>query len=108
MVQRLSATVLDSRDYDTLKASVLAFVEKSRPELFESILNGEILTGRPSTCLATLRRTAQKVGVGDDFVRHRFLQSLPSTIAPVLASQPTLTLDPVSYTHLTLPTIYSV
>ena len=29
---------------------------------------------------------ASKVNVGEDLVRHRFLQSLPSTISPALGS----------------------
>ena len=91
-VQRLSAEILEEKSYNKLKESVLLLVERSKPELFESLLSAQVLTGRPSVCLANLKSTANKVGVGDDFIRHKFLQSLPPSIAPVLAAQSTLTL----------------
>ena len=50
------------------------------------------LVRRPSY-LASLRQTAAKVGVGDDFVRHKFTQALPSSLAPVVAAQTTLSLQ---------------
>ena len=67
-------------------------VERSKPELFESLMSSQTLTGRPSACLTALISTAHKVGVSDDFVRHKFLQSLPSNVAPVLATQSSLSL----------------
>ena len=93
LVQRLSVEILSGKDYDSLKESVLSLVEKSKPELFESLLSTQVLTGRPSACLATLQSTAQKVGVGDEFIRHKFLQSLPASISPVIAAQSTLSLS---------------
>lgn len=93
LVQRLAPEIITGRDYDQLRASVLALVERSKPELFESLISGEIMTGRPSAYLSALTRTAQKVGVGEDFIRHRFLQNQPSNIAPVLAAQTTLSLN---------------
>ena len=91
-VARLSLETLDSQNYEVLKAAVLFQVERSKPELFESLIHPSILKGRPSICLSNLQKTASQVGVGDDFVRHRFLQSLPSNISPVVAAQTNLNL----------------
>ena len=93
MVQRLHPEIMAEKSYQKLKDNILNLVEKSKPELFESLLSSQVLTGRPSTCLSKLLSTAQKVGVGDDFVRHKFLQSLPPAISPVLAAQSTLSLS---------------
>ena len=93
LVDRLPANILTEANYENLKAAVAGLVERSRPELFESLLAPEIFVGKPSVCLNNLQRTADKVGVGEAFVRHKFLQSLPPTVTPVLASQTTLTLS---------------
>jgi len=93
LVSRLSATVIAQQSFKELKQCILYLVEKSKPELFESLLGSQVLTGKPSICLAQMMRTAEKVGVGSEFVRHRFLQMLPSNVTPVLAAQSTLTLD---------------
>lgn len=93
LIERLPMEAKTSESYDALKAAVTEHVEKSKPELFESLITEYTLTGRPSIYLSQLRTTAGKVGVGDDFVRHKFMQSLPATIAPVLAAQPTLNLE---------------
>ena len=51
------------------------------------------MTGKPSIYLQELMSIARKVGVGDDLVRHRFVQSLPQSISPVIASQQDLDLS---------------
>ena len=75
--------ILAGKDYDSLKDAVLHLVESSKPELFESLLQPEQLVGKPSSCLSVLQRTAAKVGVGEEFVRHKFISSLPANITPV-------------------------
>ena len=45
------------------------------------------MTGRPSVYLQELLTIANKCGVGDDLVRHCFINALPNTISPVIASQ---------------------
>ena len=44
-------------------------------------MNETSLTGRPSMFLHELMSLANKVGVGEDLVRHRFIQALPAAIA---------------------------
>ena len=48
--------------------------------------------GKPSSCLSVLQRTSAKVGVGEEFVRHKFISSLPANITPVLAASSTMSL----------------
>jgi len=93
LVSRLSREILTSKDYEQLKAAVLAQVESSKPELFESLLSNETLAGRPSQQLSILQKAAGKVNVGEGFVRHKFLSSVDEKIRPVLAAQSTLTLN---------------
>ena len=67
--------------------------EKTKPELFERLISKTRMTGRPSIFLSELREVAEKVGVGDDLIRHKFIQSIPAGIATALASQRELTLS---------------
>jgi hypothetical protein len=40
-----------------------------------------------------LKQLATRAGVGEELVRHRFLQSMGENLRPILATQKTLTLD---------------
>lgn len=91
-VMKIPSSVLAAHDFPSLKESVLALYEESKPELFDKLLSSTRLVGRPSTFLADISRIASQVGVGEDLVRHRFVQALPSTIAVVVAAQQDLTL----------------
>lgn len=91
-VSRLTEAVLAGKQYSELKKCVLDLHERTKPELFDSLTSTTVLTGKPSTFLSVIQQTANKVGVGEDFVRHKFIQSLPSTISPVIAAQTTLDL----------------
>jgi len=92
VVLRLPGEVVSGRCYEDLKKAILNLVESSKPEIFESLLRSEELVGRPSACLSVLQKTAAKVGIGEDFVRHKFLNSLPANITPVLAASTTLSI----------------
>ena len=92
LVSRMPQSVISSKDYETLKGEILNLVEKSKPQMFDSLLSDTQVSSRPSEALSVLMRTAERVGVADDFVRHRFIQSLPQSIAPALAAQQTLSL----------------
>ena len=87
VVANLNAKTLDDKDYNELKKAVVSNYEKTKPELFEKLITNTKLTGRPSLYLQELLTIASKVGVGEELVKHRFIQSLPSTIAPVIAAQ---------------------
>ena len=60
--------------------------EQSKPELFNRLIGATIMTGKPSTYLHELMATASKIGVGEELVRHKFIQSLPTEITPVIAA----------------------
>lgn len=94
-VSSLDVKIITSADYDQLKAAVIAHHESTKPELFDQFLRSTTLSGRPSHHLAEMRRIAGKVGVTDEFLRHRFQQALPTNIAPIIASQSALDLDAV-------------
>ena len=92
LVSRLNPTVLDYFSYEQLKTNIVGLCERTKPELFESLIKETSMTGRPSVFLHDILSTAQKLGVGDDLVRHKFIQALPSTVSPVVAAQKDLTL----------------
>ena len=92
VINTLSPAILDAKDFQTLKSAVLSEHEKTKPELFEKLIAATTMCGRPSAFLTDIQRTAEKLGIGEELVRHKFLQALPTTIAPVIASQKTLSL----------------
>ena len=85
-VSFLDEKIITAADYNQLKAAVIAYHESTKPELFDQFLRGTTLSGRPSHHLAEMKRIAGKVGVTDEFLRHRFQQALPASIAPIIAS----------------------
>ena len=94
-VSSVSELIITSADYEQLKIAVIGHHESTKPELFDQFLRKTTLTGRPSHHLNEMRRIASKVGVTDDFLRHRFQQALPSNVAPIIASQTSLDLDAI-------------
>ena len=54
LINRLSPDILVNKNYTELKSAVLALVEKTKPELFESLSTADSQTGRPSVCLLKL------------------------------------------------------
>jgi hypothetical protein len=92
-VQRIPRSIITGEDYDDLKNNVVSNYEATKPELFESLMSKAIYTGRPSAYLSEIRQIADKIGVGDDLVRHKFTQSLPPNVRPVIATQKKLPLD---------------
>ena len=50
-------------------------------------MSATTISGRPSAYLHEKLSVAKRIGIGDDIVRHKFMQVLPSTISPVIASQ---------------------
>ena len=84
--------IIEGEDYATLKDAVVSFYEQTKPELFAKLTSSAGMTGRPSVYLRRLQQVASKVKVGDDLVKHQFIKTLPSTIAPVVAAQSSLTL----------------
>lgn len=92
VITKISATVMNAKKYTDAKEIVIAIHEKTKPELFSKLITKTSMTGRPSYYMQELNGIASKVGVGEDLVRHQFIQALPPTISPVLAAQRDLTL----------------
>lgn len=93
IVARLPHHVLTQKSFSLLKEEVISIFERTKPELFEKLTSSQPLSGRPSLYLQNLSQTAEKVGVSEELVRHKFIQALPASIAPVLATQKDLTLS---------------
>ena len=93
IVANLSPTILENKTYTVLKNAVIASFESTKPELFDKLISKTTMSGRPSVYLQELNATANKIGVGEDLIRHKFIQATPSTISPVLAAQKSLTLQ---------------
>ena len=92
ILENIPPTVLDGEDYEEMKTAIISFYEQTKPELFAKLISTTAMTGRPSMYLRQLQQLATKVHAGDDLVRHQFIKSLPPTIAPVIAAQPSLSL----------------
>lgn len=92
VITKISATVIANHSYKETKEVVVNIHERTKPELFSKLITKTSMTGRPSYYMQELNSIAAKVGVGEDLVRHQFIQALPPTISPVLAAQKDLTL----------------
>lgn len=80
-------STLGSQSYDSLKAKIVEFHEASKPEILDRSLRDRPLTGKPSHYLAEMEQLTTKAGLGEEIDRHRFQQALPSTVAPIIATQ---------------------
>lgn len=87
-VTRISASTLNSANYSVLKSDVISLFEKSKPELFDKLIStAPTITDKPSLFLEHLISIADKLGVGEELIKHKFITGLPQNIAPVVASQ---------------------
>lgn len=93
VVSRLNNDCIQKESFIGLKTAVIEVHERSKPELFEKLISTTRMTGRPSLFLQELNQIAQKVGIGEELVRHKFIQALPPAISPVLASQKALSIE---------------
>ena len=83
----------EGANYETLKKAVISSFEKSKPEILDKLLSSTKLTGRPSIFMQEIINLAAPIGVGQDMIRHKFIQALPQSISAVIASQTTLDLQ---------------
>ena len=93
VIAQLPLDLLESMKYGDLKQNVVAYYEKTKPELLDKLMAETSITGRPSAYLRDLQRLARDISAGEDIVRHKFLQALPPNLAPVIASQKTTPLS---------------
>ena len=93
IVGKIPQSVLDSYDYVKLKEAVISAYERTKPEMLDKLMASTCISGRPSVYLNELMSLASRIGVGDDIVRHKFIQALPQSVSLVVASQKQLDLD---------------
>lgn len=93
LISRLPQHILAVKDYDQLKTEVIARTEESKPELFEKLIAEQPMAGRPSDQLHELIRIASRLGINDDLIRHKFLQSVDKGISAILAAQTSVPLQ---------------
>ena len=86
IIKRLPRAIVIGHRYEELKREIIALLEQSKPEVFNQLLAAKKGTGKPSAFLSEILEMASQVGVGDELIRHKFIQSLPSAIAPILAT----------------------
>ena len=86
-VGKLTNAIFASQDYEELKRTLIEAHEQTKPEFLEKLMSATTISGRPSPYLHEMLSVAKRIGISDDIVRHKFLQALPSTISPVIASQ---------------------
>ena len=70
-----------------LKTCIIDLYEQTKTELFNQLIGSKVMQGKPSVYLEEIMRTASKLGVTNDLVKHKFLQAVPGSISAVLASQ---------------------
>ena len=78
-----------------LRDSILSTYEKTKPELLDELMKTTTISGRPSLYLQELATLADRIGASEDIVRHKFLQALPKSISPVIASQKDLSIQQI-------------
>ena len=93
VITRVPAAAIEDEDYPKLKDAIISSYEQTKPELFERLISTTTMTGRPSIFLQDISNAAKKLGITDDLVRHKFVQALPSSISPVVATQKELSLQ---------------
>ena len=85
VINQLSDAIVISLDYDKLKEALISLFTRSKPELFDSLINqNKIMCDKPSVYLRELRRIAAQLGVDDEFIKLKFLKALPDNIRPLL------------------------
>ena len=93
IITRIPEEQISARAYSSLKEAVISAHERTKPELFEKLISTTKLTGRPSVFLQEILQTASKVGVQEELVRYKFVQSIPPSIVPIIAAQKELSLS---------------
>ena len=86
-VDKLPREIIRGRSYEALKQRVLGLYERSQAEIFDQLIAKSSLgMSKPSIFLIEIQQQAQKVGVSDELVRHKFIQAMPDDIRAVIAA----------------------
>ena len=93
VIQRLSNSILNSNNYETLKTSIISSYKISKPEQFQQLLAAHTLSGKPSQILQRLQTLAESVDVSEDILKMQFFKALDTNVATALAAHESMTLD---------------
>ena len=78
VVTRLDDDMIDDKDYDKLKSTLISMFSKSTPELFDSLIDkNKICFSKPTVYLHEIRKLGQQLNLNDDFLKIKFLKGLP-------------------------------
>ena len=87
VVAKIPIRILESKKYEEIKQSLIEAHKRTKPELLDKLMSTTTITVHPSTYLQEMLSIAKRIGIGEEIVIHKFLQALPATIFPVIASQ---------------------
>src|SRR5215469_10091364 len=90
VVVRLSLSETTSENYTALKTAVINLFSQSNIEMFHQLLASRPLMGKPSLFLRDMLQTSNRIGVSDNIVRIRFIDSMPFALRATLAEQTSL------------------
>lgn len=93
VVAKLPKAAITGGNYDTLKSAVIYSYEKSKPEILEKLMQKTNILGKPSLYLQEMVNLAERIELGEDIIKHKFIKALPSHISPVLAASSDLDLN---------------
>ena len=88
VIGKLDTTIIEGASYTDLKTAVIKEMEKSKPELFQQLLES-VPVGKPSHYIRDMKKTADTLNLKDcdELLKHRLIESQPSEVAAVLMSQ---------------------
>jgi len=92
IVSRIPPNILELGEYEPLKEAIVTTYEKTKPEILDKLMGTSSVSGRPSVFLTELQVLASKIGASEEIIRHKFIDSLPATIRPILHSQKELSI----------------
>ena len=94
VVTRLDDGLIEQKDYDQLKKTLIGLFSKSTPELFEELIDKtKISFSKPTVYLHEIRKLGKQLGLSDDFLKIKFLKALPDTIRPIIVAKENISLD---------------
>ena len=98
VANKLTDAVIDSANYETLKKALVAQFTKPTPELFENLISSnKIAFTKPTEYLIEIRKIGEQLNVNEDFLKIKFLKSLPDHIRPIIVSKESLSLDEMAH-----------
>ena len=97
ILNQIPEVVITGQSYDQIKAATIALFDKSKPEIFDALMaKNRVLCTKPSVFLVELRKLATQLQVTDDFLKVKFITSLPPSIRPSIVSHESESLEAIA------------